>query len=389
MGRNKPAESTIGIVLRPGGQLCMQIIERHTSYFDHLITLLPKDLIPLEEDSALGRRTTTVFQSYSESASGEFREIHIISDRGTSKQLEAILAPVMLRATPDCRILIGGFHVSGDQFHRLTQRFESLTLTGCRLGPNWWQPSESIRQCNWLVFDSCVGVVPKTLSQGKASWPNLQSLYFWGSRKPPCLRSVGWGLDLDIDPRAVQRFSEGVCKALWSEGLQYVDFDHLDSVEFLKHLSMLSSLRMLWLDVPVTLEVFEWILSNKNIRDLKLNWAKDVSLPWTRLKFLKRLSQLRLDSTFLKDIELREISTLRTLRLVDAYYTDLTSESWPVILTWPGLSSFWGSTELTQGPKPIGLPLHTELKKFVVFNARMEWFRELLGRYPNIDIIEM
>jgi hypothetical protein len=48
-----------------------------------------------------------------------------------------------------------------------------------------------------------------------------------------------------------------------------------------------------------------------------------------------------------------------------------------------------GSTEMSGGEEPEGLPETTRLKEFVAMNARTEWFEQLLSRYPNVRIFRM
>jgi len=76
------------------------------------------------------------------------------------------------------------------------------------------------------------------------------------------------------------------------------------------------------------------------------------------------------------------------IKVIRAYYTGITPEAWPAILSWTTMRQFWGSQELC-GEIQAELPETTHLKEFVALNARTEWFERFLSRYPNLKVVEM
>jgi len=165
--------------------------------------------------------------------------------------------------------------------------------------------------------------------------------------------------------------------------------NNLGSIEFLASLPNCNSLRLMCLNSPVTPKILEWVAGNSNLRILDLAWCPGVRLPWRELKRLRRLSDLDVSDSPFDDADLKAAVQFSKLRTLTAYYSDLTPASWPVVLRWPSLRSFWGSTEMSGHEEPEGLPETTQLKKFVALNARTEWFERLLSRYPHVKIFQM
>ncbi len=143
------------------------------------------------------------------------------------------------------------------------------------------------------------------------------------------------------------------------------------------------------LNSPVTPKILEWVAGNSNLTRLDLVWRPGVRLPWGALKRLKRLCDLDVSDSPFDDADLKVVVQFSKLRTLTAYYTNLTPASWPLILSSPGLRSFWGATEMSGHEEPEGLPETTRLKLFIAMNARTEWFEQLLSRYPQVKIFQM
>lgn len=222
-----------------------------------------------------------------------------------------------------------------------------------------------------------------------ASWANLHMLFIYGPDCPQVLRRKNRIYeDSIVDRRATEEFDQIAITAFWGGNLRSIDVHDLESVDYMADLPALPSLREIDLKSVVSPGVFQWITQHKRLRRIGMNWHPDTKLPWALLGRLKHLRMLDLTESPLNDLQLREIASVAAPICIWAFYTKLTSASWSVILSWPGLKQFWGSQELV-GELPADLPETSQLDEFVALNARMEWFHSFLSAYPNIKVVEM
>ncbi len=369
-----------------------EVLNRGFFYCDHVIYLAPQDLPQPgskdEDEFYVPKNALRAFLS-AIGGSREFDTVSIISGRGTSDQLKIILKELLPLLLPDCSLTVGGFRVTAEQLTRLTSNFATLEFIACTFARGWWKSPLGDKPCTDLRMDSCWGVLPKKVNAGQASWGSLKSIHIKGRERPESLRRNEIYRECLLPRRDYQTFADAWVHTFWATNLEDAHLYDCVSVDCLKVLPPRSTLRTLWIDSGVTPSVLGWVVGNSNLVEIELLWAPGVQLPWHMLKKLKRLRGLRLEESCLNDEDLSEIATYTRLGYITTYYTDLTPQSWPLILSWPGLKQFWGSQELAFETPPAGLPETTELREFVALNTRFPWFEGFLRRYPNVKVVEM
>jgi hypothetical protein len=311
------------------------------------------------------------------SGENKIEELTIVAGKGTPNQLDHILEVLEDELADQPRLLLCGFRVTAHQFHRLLSLFQSLVFENCDFRGNWWLPRSS-PICQSLEFLHCTGTIPTRTKLGALSYPSLYCFWIRNSRVRFSEKSPKLSFD--------QRFSESILQCFWSSDLEFMMVS-LPEVEFLCQMPAFEGLKSLDVD-RVNPELFGWMTKHDKLEDLTLSWIQGAQLPWSELSKLKRLRSLSVEGSPLIDSELKVIASVCRLHRVVAYYTKLTPQSWPVILSWPTLRRFWGSEEL-RGKVPDDLPEKTSLREFVAFNARAEWFRSHLSRYPDVKVVEM
>ncbi len=314
--------------------------------------------------------------------------INLVSSSGTSKQLDLVLTELDGKATPTCSLLIDGFRISGEQFRRLTAQFEDLSFVRCHFKRGWWL-SEPNRKCHSLTLESCTGVRQVTNTVGCASWSALKYLGVRGPGLSLDLQRSGKWPEYPANRELTEPFAEELVAAFWSDSLEHVNVSELLSIDFLASLPNCKSMWWMSLYSPVTPKVFEWLAGNSSLKTLDMVWRPGTRLPWSELSRLRGLKSLDVSDSPFDDEDLKSIVQVSKLRCLEAYYSNLTPASWPVILSWPSLRSFWVSMEMSGDEEPEGLPESTQLQQFVALNARIEWFERLLSRYPHVKIGNM
>lgn len=315
-------------------------------------------------------------------------DIALVTSSGTSKQLDLLLNELDGKATPTCSLVIDGFRISGEQFRRLTAQFEYLVFVRCHFARGWWL-SEPNRKCHSLTLESCTGSRQVTSSVGAASWNALKYLGVRGSGRSVDLQRSGEWPEYPAEKELTSPFSRDLVAALWGESLEDVSLDNLVSIDFLASLPSRKSIRSICLYSPVTPSVLEWVAGNLSLETLVMAWRPGTRLPWSELRRLKGLKSLDVSDSPFDDEDLKSIVQFSKLRTLEAYYSNLTPASWPVVLSWPSLRSFWVSMEMSGDEEPEGLPESTQLRKFVALNARTEWFERLFSRYPHVKLGRM
>ncbi|MFZ4507427.1 MAG: hypothetical protein ACOYON_07000 [Fimbriimonas sp.] len=351
--------------------------------------LRSKDLVPtLRLDVCRHEDCDSNWMRFARCIDHPLEDIGLLSVNATSKQLNLLLSGLDGRVTPTCSLLIDGFRVSGDQFRRLTAQFEHLLFVRCHFGRGWWQ-SGSDRKCQTLSLESCTGTFPGRTDVGGAGWSALSFLGIHGPGRSIPLRTSGIWPEYPANRELTEPFARAAVAALWGDSLDNVCVNDLDSIEFLTSLPSLKTLESMSLASPVSPGILEWVGGNPNLKSLDLAWIPGVSLPWSELRRLKRLRYLDVTDSPFDDADLRDLIRNTKLRTLRAYYANLTPASWPAILSWPSLRSFWASMEMSGDEEPEGMPETTQLKEFVALNALTAWFERLLSRYPNVKIDSM
>lgn len=373
MPQNKERRS-LAIIINARSQRWRQLYTRTSVYSDHCYFVSRKDLLsravdPGDHFLADPRSNFEAVCVLGEGVS----DLVIFSSSGTARDLDIVLDAVEPQLCAKSSITLGGFRISAPQFQSLTERFEDVHLVGCHLMRGWWKPVTEDRPCKNLTLDLCTGASPPDDRVGTSGWPSLKRLY----------------LDTGSEGDSVEQFAAVCVRCFWHERLRDLNLQLEGPLDFLTPLPPSRSLTSLGLWSAVSPSVFAWLLNFKSLDDLAVTWEPGVHLNWRELRHLKRLRLLNVTYSPLDDAQLREIATHPRLRSVHAYSTKLTPASWPVILSWLSLRQFWGSTELSGGPIPAGLPETTTLREFVALNARTEWFEGMLSRYPNVKVVQM
>ena len=357
---------------------------------DYAADLRSKDLVrTLRLDESGQEEQVSSWAGFVAKLDKPLEHVGLHSPNGTSKQLDLLLKELDEKVTPTCSLLIDGFRITGEQFRRLTAQFERLMFVRCHFARGWWLP-KSAAKCKSLTLESCSGAEAPTNRACGAGWHALRTLEVRGASPPMELRRGGiYTLCYDANRDLTEPFARDAIAVFWGEHLIEVDVNDQRSVDFLTSLPNLKSLTWMCLRSSVSPSVFEWAARNSNLRMLDLAWRPDVRLPWSELKRLKRLSFLDVSYSPLDDADVQAIVQFSKLQTLRTYYSNATPASWPVVLSWSCLRSFWGSMEMSGDEEPEGLPETTHLKLFIAMNARTEWFEQLLSRYPQVRIFQM
>lgn len=325
-------------------------------------------------DLVVEMRPADLEKPWPESLKGTFESVRLSAHRGTAAQLQHLLDQMLPRLKPDATMDIEGFEIRGDQFQRLLRECDSLMLSNCRFGRGWWLPVQGAR-CDSISFWGCTGVTrpaSPTTPTAPVTSITLSTTSMW---------------DTHIK-RTPHSFVTQLVTSFASENLESLCLSWLASSDFVAELPDCPKLTDLMVD-RLTPESFAWIVRQKRLGRLAISWDKGVTLPLQDLSRLRRLRSLSVEGSACDDDDLLTIRAHTRLRHVSAYYSKLTACSWPTILDWPGLRSFWGSQELASDEPILGLPAESSLREFVGLNVRIKWFQKFLARYPNIEVVEM
>lgn len=271
-------------------------------------------------------------------------------------------------------IELRGIRVDATLFDRLTERFELVSLVTCELEHEWWKIPERPRRCEVLHFYPCLAKAPLAPIEGSLAWPELQRLTVRDDdREFPTFES--WHAN-----------ALTLAQAFCGPNLQSLSLDRLKESEFLTGLLPLPNLEevAIW-ETGVSNRLLRQIAECPRIKSLDFSATAQLPSEWAALGKLKRLRELDLWQTNLDDEALSQILRHTRLRRLAVWYTEITAQSWPALLTHRSLRTLWASMELLNGPIPE-LPDSTQLRTFMALNAKVQLYRDLLSRYPELEV---
>ena len=400
--KHKPLEVKIILIGRPGDPIHFDGLDHDVLCNDH-VAVLPAGNVrtvpsPLESLFTGPGQTTNLAVSYLESLfiePGTLTKLAIICPLDRRVDVTPILDVAKTLKAQDCNLDLQGAYVSGTHFERLVREWTDVALVGCAIGPGWWKSKGPESVCRVLVINSCTVSPSREGKIGRGSWPTLEWLWLNEDVFDRELQSKG-AINTGPIPSHQSKWSRDtspLMRCLWNGRSEDTQMRACRDVSVLTGLPPSDNLHRLDLsESPLTEEVFDWIVSNRNLTSIDLSWRPGFRIPWHKLKKLRKLRSLGVVGTTFSDADLAKVAQATRLRCLTAYYTDLTPASWPLAFSMPSLGQIWVSVGMLEGALPAGLPETTKLKEVVALNVgpqHMEYLRRLLERYPNVKMFEM
>lgn len=238
---HKQNAASLLVVLRKPNSSKWQEYAEDLLLFDHVLHILPCDLVGSRSEASLGQLLCKVY------IVDGLKEIAIISDRGTTRQLTALLDTLLPLLKSDGALSVAGFEVSASAFGRMIHSCEQVTLLACQMRGQWQKAITPAAKCRDLSIKLCSGSTPKRFSLGQSAWPALRSILIWENSDLPALspRSHLW-LSHPASIECDSELTKSLVRSLWSPGISDLHISGSQDLSWVAELPPSKALKSVW-----------------------------------------------------------------------------------------------------------------------------------------------